>query len=433
MKPQAVEFLVHMSLAVAVSSVNTLQDETSTKRPSTESVAATTTKTTGGGGLSQSEHTPSKQQPKRSNSHKKPSSSLSSSKKAGPNLHLQWKELRKVEYLTDGGTSWIHTAILHGRSVVVKTLKPECQDVALAINEMESELGTSLVLAENETRGISLTRLFLFVEKAIHARLSHDNVVDLVGAGITSKGVRFLVLERLDGGTLSQMMGYDTRIRDRRRRFWRRKTIAYVNVLQYASSIAAAMAYCQEQAVPDGIVMHRDLKPDNIGKRLFGQPFWPTGGKNPRAHSWSACAGFTLNGTVKILDFGLARIIENMTAQSKDLFEMSGETGSLRYMAPEVAAAKPYNHKADVYSFGASLLLLRALCLGVCTQKSVYCCCCCSFVSGMILWELNAGKKPFEGLNRNEFYQRVVDDGERPPLGKKWPHGLCGLITDCWK
>lgn len=46
-----------------------------------------------------------------------------------------------MEYLTDGGNNWIHTAVLHGRSVVVKTLKPECQDVALAINEIEGELG----------------------------------------------------------------------------------------------------------------------------------------------------------------------------------------------------------------------------------------------------------------------------------------------------
>jgi len=57
---------------------------------------------------------------------------------------------------------------------------------------------------------------------------------------------------------------------------------------------------------------------------------------------------------------------------------MSGETGSLRYMAPEVADALPYNWGADVYSFG------------------------------IILWELNASKKPYEGLNRELFYERVV-------------------------
>ena len=62
----------------------------------------------------------------------------------------------------------------------------------------------------------------------------------------------------------------------------------------------------------------------------------------------------------------------------------------------------PYNHLADVYSFG------------------------------IILWELNSGKKPFDGLNREMFYERVVHGGERPPLNKKWPEELKKLMTDCW-
>lgn len=59
----------------------------------------------------------------------------------GARLDLQWRQLQNVEYLTDGGNSWIHTAVFNGKPVVVKTLKPECQDVALAINEIEGELG----------------------------------------------------------------------------------------------------------------------------------------------------------------------------------------------------------------------------------------------------------------------------------------------------
>lgn len=51
---------------------------------------------------------------------------------------------------------------------------------------------------------------------------------------------------------------------------------------------------------------------------------------------------------------------------------------------------------------------------------------------GMILWELNTCKKPFEGLSRDEFYERVVHGGERPPLNKKWPVELISLICDCW-
>lgn len=50
----------------------------------------------------------------------------------------------------------------------------------------------------------------------------------------------------------------------------------------------------------------------------------------------------------------------------------------------------------------------------------------------MILWELNTCKKPFDGLSRDTFYERVVHGGERPPLNKKWPDSLNSLITDCW-
>lgn len=46
------------------------------------------------------------------------------------------------------------------------------------------------------------------------------------------------------------------------------------------------------------------------------------------------CLGFTLVGTVKILDFGLARLLENANVKSNEVYAMSGETGSLRYMAP---------------------------------------------------------------------------------------------------
>jgi serine/threonine protein kinase len=116
----------------------------------------------------------------------------------------------------------------------------------------------------------------------------------------------------------------------------------------------------------------------------------------------SYTSGFTLDGTVKILDFGLARIVENASVDSGDVYAMSGETGSLRYMSPEVAAGEPYNESADVYSFG------------------------------IILWEINAMKKPFEGLSRDLFYERVVHGGDRPAVSRKWPNELANLISECW-
>jgi serine/threonine protein kinase len=178
-----------MSLAAGVASVNSLADEGSMD-PDIKVISQSNGGTQLGRSISRSSRSvgSSKPQP----------IILELVSVTGAPLDLQWRQLSNVEYLTDGGNSWIHTAVFQGKPVVVKTLKPEYQDVALAINEIEGEL-------------------------SIHSRLNHPNIVALLGAGLTSKGVRFFVLERLDGGTLTQMLGYETRIRDRRRRFWRKK------------------------------------------------------------------------------------------------------------------------------------------------------------------------------------------------------------------
>mmetsp|Transcript_9168 Transcript_9168/g.13313 ORF Transcript_9168/g.13313 Transcript_9168/m.13313 type:complete len:669 (+) Transcript_9168:104-2110(+) len=353
-RPPAVEFLVHMSLAAAVAAVNTLAEDLFLNTPEAPQIRNLRRDMSlpkqHSHNMSRSDHF--------TNEHLHSSSTPDAFRRpqlgvsiTGAKLDLKWGNLGNVEYLTDGGNNWIHTAVVNEKPVVVKTLKPECQDVALAINEIEGELD-------------------------IHSKLNHDHIVSLVGAGTTSKGNRFVVLERLDGGTLTQVLGYDTRIRDRRRRFWKRKHFSYLEVLTHARNLADALSYCHGRAIPGCMCLHRDLKPDNIG--------------------------FTLDGTLKLLDFGLARIVENASPYTDEIYHMSGETGSLRYMAPEVADSRPYNHKADVYSFG------------------------------IILWEMVAYKKPYDGLNRESFYVRIVKGNERPPMSRKWPKQLCNLMMECW-
>lgn len=74
------------------------------------------------------------------------------------------------------------------------------------------------------------------------------------------------------------------------------------------------------------------------------------------------CANILLSNdyTPWITDFGFSRFIDKVNT-------MTGETGSYRYMAPEIIRASKYSGKADVYSFAVSLLLkLRSdLCLNV--------------------------------------------------------------------
>ena len=140
MRPTAVEFLVHMSLCAAVSSVNSLAEDCLIDRgPSSSPEDASAAKAQGQTPISKSEHVPSPEKRAVIRHQRVEHTSIT-----GARLDLQWRQLHNVEYLTDGGNSWIHTAVFNGKPVVVKTLKPECQDVALAINEIEGELGMLL-------------------------------------------------------------------------------------------------------------------------------------------------------------------------------------------------------------------------------------------------------------------------------------------------
>lgn len=106
---------------------------------------------------------------------------------------------------------------------------------------------------------------------------------------------------------------------------------------------------------------------------------------------------------MKIFDFGLAKEIKPEEMVTDDLYQMSGNTGSLRYMAPEVAMTEPYNHLVDVFSFG------------------------------ILLWQMMSLEVPFATYNVQRHAQRVVRGGERPPLNTaKWSPELCTLLSRCW-
>ena len=289
-------------------------------------------------------------------------------------LDLKWSSLADLRTLASGFRCVLSTASMNGRAVVVKHLSNDCRTDPLSQAELESEL-------------------------SIHSALEHPNIVTLLGAGRDERIGLFLVLERLDGGTLTQhVTGHDRMLKKKQSpksssnmadtpiaRFFSGKkkgsttTMPFSELLDYAQSLAYALAYLHgRSAVPGCVVLHRDLKPDNIVFTL----------SVPR--------------TLKLIDFGLAKAVPGADASLNDLYEMSGETGSLRYMAPEVAERMPYNHKADVYSFG------------------------------IILWEMTASKRPFEGYNRDIFFKRVVRGGERPDLHYRWPRELKDLLASCW-
>ena len=111
--------------------------------------------------------------------------------------------------------------------------------------------------------------------------------------------------------------------------------------------------------------------------------------------------GFTDDGSLKLFDFGLCTCVQRRASPCEG-YAMTGTTGSLRYMAPEVALRQIYSEKVDVYSFG------------------------------IMLWQMAADKVPFKGMSKDDFMQRVIRNGERPEISMFWPSWLATLLQICW-
>jgi serine/threonine protein kinase len=193
----------------------------------------------------------------------------------------------------------------------------------------------------------------------------------------------FIVLDRLtetldhriEQWHLEQEKNQGNVLTRRTQEFRESKRLELHERLRVAYSIADAMEYLHGLRI-----IFRDLKPDNLG--------------------------FTRDGVVKLFDFGLAKELKPNRANEDDLYVLSGNTGSRRYMAVEVAKGLPYNLAVDVYSFG------------------------------ILLWEMCSAEKPFLEYTCGKHMQQVVLGGERPPMDTKhtsfWPLELQWLMTRCW-
>ena len=157
-------------------------------------------------------------------------------------------------------------------------------------------------------------------EAEVLASLNHPNIAAIYGlerAGDTTA----LVMELIEGPTLADRV--------------ERGAIPIDEALPIARQIAAALEAAHEQGI-----IHRDLKPANIKLRP--------------------------DGTVKVLDFGLAKAMEPASAVAAGLSMSPTITtpamtqagmilGSAAYMSPEQARGKPVDRRADVWAFGAVL------------------------------------------------------------------------------
>src|SRR5215467_8288315 len=178
------------------------------------------------------------------------------------------------------------------------------------------------------------SRMLRFQREAeVLASLNHPNIAHIYGVEEQA-----LVMELVEGETLSGPLPIETAI-------------------QYARQIAEALEYAHERGV-----IHRDLKPANIK--------------------------MTTEGTIKLLDFGLAKATEDPASASEDPSNSPTLTlgatsvgvimGTAAYMSPEQAIGKPADRRADIWSFGA------------------------------MLYEMLSGKKAFEGESVSDTLASVI-------------------------
>ena len=183
-------------------------------------------------------------------------------------------------------------------------------------------------------------------EARIAGTIGHGVITSVLDVGATADGSPYLVMELLNGQPLSRTLSMAGRIDP--------ELTAYVGC-QVLSGLAAAHEV--------GVV-HRDLKPDNI---------------------FLIETGAALPG-VKILDFGISRVIGGSDHSATRLTQTGTVIGTPEYMSPEQARGQEdIDSRSDLFSLG------------------------------VILYECVTGEVPFQGSNYNAVLMRILSDNPREP------------------
>ncbi|CAN6985873.1 unnamed protein product [Brassica oleracea var. botrytis] len=189
-------------------------------------------------------------------------------------------------------------------------------------------------------------------EVFIMRKVRHKNVVQFIGA-CTKPPHLCIVTEFMPGGSVYDYLHKQKGV------------FKLPALLKVAIDICKGMNYLHQNNI-----IHRDLKAANL---LMDE-----------------------HEVVKVADFGVARV----KAQTG---VMTAETGTYRWMAPEVIEHKPYDHKADVFSYG------------------------------IVLWELLTGKIPYEYMTPLQAAVGVVQKGLRPTIPKKTHPKMRELMERLWE
>jgi serine/threonine protein kinase len=154
-------------------------------------------------------------------------------------------------------------------------------------------------------------------EREILASLDHRNIARLLDAGVTADGQPFLALEYVEGVPIDRFCAEGAG----------RGPLDTVARLRLFRQVAEAVGYAHGK-----LVLHRDLKPTNIL--------------------------VTPSGGVKLLDFGIAKLLDEGKTTETRLTALSGRALTPDYASPEQISGEPLTVASDVYSLGVILFEL---------------------------------------------------------------------------
>ena len=195
----------------------------------------------------------------------------------------------------------------------------------------------------------NLTRFL--AERQLLASLEHPHIARLFDGGVTTDGLPYYTMAFCEGGSLAQRLRAEG-------------ALPLEDAIRIGRQLAAALGAAHARGV-----VHRDVKPANVL--------------------------FDADGSVRLSDFGVAKLLDDDTTRSGTIF------GSVAYLAPEQVRGEAVDHQTDLWALGVTL------------------------------YEMLCGHRPFDGSSYAAVMHAIVDVAPEPLRGRVpgIPPSLDALVT----